>query len=290
MTSTPESLIPQDMLDNIDIDFTMMNPPFYSSTEELLASAAAKSRPPNSACTGAETEMIYLPPATGGGDDYPGGELGFTLRLLQQSRLSEVGGKIQWFTTMLGKLSTASQLVDRIRAMGCTNYAITEFVQGSKTRRWGVAWSWYLLRPANSIARGTEALGKAILPAKTELVFSQPEGRGVDEFATRIDRLMETLDGIDWIWKPEISTGVGKAPGNVWGRRARRQKLRRADQDTNSATADLEAFVFKLSLRVPVSSDDRTRLTEVHVRWLRGSDVVVFESFCEMVRRHMQQE
>ncbi|KAJ4359145.1 hypothetical protein N0V85_009474, partial [Neurospora sp. IMI 360204] len=39
------------------IDFCMCNPPFYSSPSDLLSSAAKKSRPPLTACTGAEVEM-----------------------------------------------------------------------------------------------------------------------------------------------------------------------------------------------------------------------------------------
>ena len=283
-----EPLIPQEMLDHIpsDIDFTMVNPPFYASSSEMLASAAMKSRPPNSACTGAEVEMIYPPPPTSNGSKHdPGGELGFTLRLLAQSSLPEVRHRVKWFTTMLGKLSTASALVENIRDVGCTNYAVTDFVQGSKTRRWGVAWSWLPFRPANNVARGTEAMGKALLPAKTETVFLIPNstlGKGGDE----IDHLMGTMDEIDWIWKREISIGVGRAAGNVWGRRARRSKQRGVAPD---GRADPDAFVFKISVRASKGSSETELAPEIQVRWLKGDDAVIFESFCEMLRRHVQQ-
>ena len=104
-----EPLIPQEMLDHIpsDIDFTMVNPPFYASASELLASAAMKSRPPSSACTGAEVEMIYpAPPTLNGANHDPGGELGFALRLLTQSNLPEVRHRIQWFLSFFFMLST----------------------------------------------------------------------------------------------------------------------------------------------------------------------------------------
>ncbi|RMZ85236.1 hypothetical protein DV738_g333, partial [Chaetothyriales sp. CBS 135597] len=37
-----------------NIDFLMTNPPFYSSTAEMAASAKLKAHPPNSSCTGSE--------------------------------------------------------------------------------------------------------------------------------------------------------------------------------------------------------------------------------------------
>ena len=116
------------------IDFTMCNPPFYSSASELLASAAAKSRPPHSACTGAEVEMVV-----------PGGEVAFVSRLIDESLVLKE--KVQWYTSMLGKASSISEVVERLKTVGADNWAVTEFVQGQKTRRWAVGWSWGDMRP-----------------------------------------------------------------------------------------------------------------------------------------------
>jgi 23S rRNA (adenine1618-N6)-methyltransferase len=118
----------------VDLDFAMCNPPFYASKDELLASAAAKSRPPNSACTGAEIEMVA-----------PGGEVGFVDRMIRDSYDS--GHPIQWYTTMLGKLSSVAEVVKMVRSHGVNNFAVKEFVQGGRTKRWGVAWSWRPRRP-----------------------------------------------------------------------------------------------------------------------------------------------
>ncbi|KAL9116824.1 MAG: hypothetical protein Q9187_006646 [Circinaria calcarea] len=56
------------------ISFTICNPPFYASNDELLASAKAKSRPPHSSCTGADVEMVT-----------PGGEVSFVSRMIEES-------------------------------------------------------------------------------------------------------------------------------------------------------------------------------------------------------------
>ena len=56
------------------IDFTMCNPPFYGSREEVPNSAEAKELGPSGACTGAETEMITT-----------GGEVAFVHRMVEES-------------------------------------------------------------------------------------------------------------------------------------------------------------------------------------------------------------
>src|SRR5271163_2591048 len=98
----------------------MMNPPFYSSDAEMASSAAAKSRPPNSACTGSATEMIYA----------DGGEVGFVSRLVIESLNAEVGGRVQWFTSMLGKLGSVGEIVGILRKKGCRNWAVGALEQG----------------------------------------------------------------------------------------------------------------------------------------------------------------
>lgn len=66
---------------------------------------------------------------------------------------------------MCGKLSSVGIVVGRLKDAGCFNWAVTEFVQGAKTRRWGVAWSWSGWRPAVRVARGIN--GRALRGAAT---------------------------------------------------------------------------------------------------------------------------
>lgn len=75
-----------------------------------------------------------------------GGELTFVTRMIEESR--QLGEQVLWYTAMLGKLSSVTVIVEELIAHGNHNYAVTEFVQGSKTRRWAVGWSWTDLRPA----------------------------------------------------------------------------------------------------------------------------------------------
>ncbi|KAL2152914.1 hypothetical protein VTH82DRAFT_4069 [Thermothelomyces myriococcoides] len=101
------------------IDFVMMNPPFYASEEDMLSSAKKKARPPMSACSGAPVEMVC-----------DGGEVAHVGRLLRESLT--LRDRIQWYTSMLGKLTSLEVLVEQLRHHGIDNYAVTEFVQGSQ--------------------------------------------------------------------------------------------------------------------------------------------------------------
>jgi 23S rRNA (adenine1618-N6)-methyltransferase len=133
----------------------MCNPPFYESKEEMLTSAASKQRPPFTACTGSENEMVTT-----------GGEVAFVSRMIEESL--GLRDRVQWYTSMLGKFSSVAVLAQKLRDNGVDNYAVTEFVQGNKTRRWGIAWSFDDLRPMMRVARGASSLQKSLLPFPSE--------------------------------------------------------------------------------------------------------------------------
>lgn len=132
-------------------DFTLCNPPFYASEDEMMESASAKTVPPNSACTGAPNEMICS-----------GGEVAFVTQMIDESVL--LRNDIKWFTSMVGKLSSISVLVTKLKVIGITNWAVTEFAPGKQTKRWAIAWSFGGLRPKIEVARGAANLEKKLLP------------------------------------------------------------------------------------------------------------------------------
>src|SRR5689334_14297734 len=122
-----DALIRLEAVGTQHLDFVMMNPPFYRSEDEMLSSAKDKARPPHSACTGAPVEMVC-----------EGGEVAYVGRMLQESlRLRD---QVQWYTAMLGKATSLEVLVEQLRQNSIDNFAATEFIQGNKTRRWGLAW------------------------------------------------------------------------------------------------------------------------------------------------------
>lgn len=75
-----------------------------------------------------------------------GGEVAFISRMITESlQLREA---VQWYSSMFGKASSVTTIIKKLMEAGNTNWALTEFVQGNKTRRWAVAWSWDDLRPS----------------------------------------------------------------------------------------------------------------------------------------------
>lgn len=275
-------LIPTKHLQNFDsIDFVMTNPPFYESKAEMLESAQKKQRPPASACTGAPVEMITT-----------GGEVHFVSRLILESLQPEARFTVQWFTSMLGKLSSVGTIVERLKVKGCRNYAVTEFVQGQKTRRWAVAWSWQNIRPSPTVARGIAGFDKSMLPFPS--IFEISNGcDSISKLGQAIDQCISRLD-LQWQWRSRLNTGVGVSKADVWSRKARRRQKRR-DEDEEMNNEDVEedhgdtepALVFKITVvLLPVAGGSSMN---VRIRWIQGREVVLYESFCGWLKRKLEQ-
>ena len=266
-----DSLIPIDQLPRT-LDFLMTNPPFYASSEELSASAAKKSLLPSTACTGAPVEMVTS-----------GGEVEFVGRIIEESLV--LRERVTWYTAMVGFLSSLSTLVERLRKEGVGNYAVTEFVQGTKTKRWALAWSFGKLRPTERVARGVAAaaVSRGLLPPSTEAKFTEaidPESLGA--FVGRLSETIGDLDSSQWEWDRQALRGVGKAPDKVWGRAWRRMKKRQEENKEltmkDGADGGNKSIGFQITVRVQRSD------VQVVCRWLEGHDAAVFESFTGFIK------
>jgi len=266
-------LLPLDALRFENIDFSMCNPPFYSSKAEMLASAASKQRPPFTACTGSETEMVTS-----------GGEVAFVSRIIEES--ITLCDRVQWYTSMLGKFSSLATLVQILREKRIDNYAVTEFVQGSKTRRWGIGWSFDDLKPTMEVARGLNSLPKALLPfpsGYTIMLGGSPE---ISTVSQRLNGTLSTLP-LKWMWKPAIMTGVGFAEKNVWSRASRR-RITEGQLEEIDYEGDVDvALAFKIHMET-ITRERENPGVKVTIRWLKGHDSVLFESFCGMLKRKLE--
>jgi 23S rRNA (adenine1618-N6)-methyltransferase len=245
----------------------MTNPPFYSSSDELSASAAKKSLAPSTACTGAPVEMVT-----------PGGEVAFVTRVIEESLV--LRERVTWYTAMVGFLSSLTSLVERLKKEDVGNYAVTEFVQGSKTRRWALAWSFGARRPEERVVRGVnvQSLAKSVLPPSTQIKFV--EAIPPQELGSFIESLVEKIKDLDlesWNWDRQALQGIGKAPDKVWARAWRRMKKRQEAGNLPTAMENTDvkkSLGFKITIRV-----QRDESVEVMCRWLEGYDATVFESF-----------
>jgi 23S rRNA (adenine1618-N6)-methyltransferase len=265
--------------DTDSIDFSMCNPPFYESKAEMLASAMTKQRPAFSACTGSETEMVTK-----------GGEVAFVSKMIDESLV--LRDRVQWYTSMLGKFSSVAIIIEKLRANQIGNYAATEFIQGNKTRRWGIAWSFDDMRPNSSVARGLHSIPKSLLPFPPEYVIQvsplvlclstldpfQVGSAKCGEIGSHVDEALSQLP-LKWMWKPTISTGVGFTDRVVWSRAARRHT-------SKNQSIDEEDIALGFKIHVGAAEADGV---EVVIRWLKGYESVIFESFCGMLKRKLEE-
>ncbi|KAM7184850.1 putative DUF890 domain containing protein [Rhypophila sp. PSN 637] len=220
-----DTLIPLDDLGVQSIDFTMMNPPFYASDQEMLALAEKKDRPPHSTCTGAPIEMVC-----------DGGEVAHVGRMLQESLT--LRNRVQWYTAMVGKASSLELLVEELRKNGIDNYAVSELVQGTKTRRWTLGWSFGPMRPVEAAARGIKTDWIKGLPPITRVNLLRLLDVGDIPLVTkRINEVIGSLELQSWVWEAQSLKGIGRARENVWGRAWRRRKQREMAGGQNQVDA-----------------------------------------------------
>jgi len=268
LTTTDSPLIPLDKMGIEDLSFCMCNPPFYSSATEMSAAYGSKAMPPSAVCTGSENEMIC-----------PGGDVGFVTRIIEESLV--LREHVQWYSSMLGRLVSVHQVVAKLKEHGITNFAVTNLKAGQKTRRWAVAWSFRGFRPANGVARHGE-LVQAILPFTTEWTVALPDV-STDEAGDKVNATMKELS-LKWHWRANLNAGVAFAKENVWSRAARRKrKFEQLNQNPDAAVGSDDDSEddedFAIAVKITCKDD------EVHIRWLQGQDITLWESFCGMLRR-----
>lgn len=66
--------------------------------------------PPKQICLASNSELIT-----------PGGEVQFIDRMIQESLTPELKERVLWFTSMVGKLSSLVEVVQKIKAIGVSN-------------------------------------------------------------------------------------------------------------------------------------------------------------------------
>ncbi|VDB95430.1 unnamed protein product [Peniophora sp. CBMAI 1063] len=191
----------------IRFTFTMCNPPFYSSAEDIAQSAESKAFPPSAVCTGSEVEMIT-----------DGGEVAFVCKMVRESLVHRE--RCQWYTSMLGKLSSVTDVVKLLREHDIDNYGITEFVQG-QTRRWAIGWSFGDRRLPDAIGRITTPTLRHAMPSRTSLREPLPT-------KPRVQSLRALVDSIPGASVIEVMSDplalVCHLSANTWTRAARRKQ------------------------------------------------------------------
>jgi 23S rRNA (adenine1618-N6)-methyltransferase len=84
------------------------------------------------------------------------------------------------------------------------------------------------------------------------------------------------------MWKVSLSVGVGFSEKAVWSRAARRHASKGEDADTE------EDAEMALGFKIYVENRTDEAGVRVTIRWLKGQDTVLFESFCGMLKRKLE--
>ncbi|KAF3942232.1 hypothetical protein ABW19_dt0201112 [Dactylella cylindrospora] len=340
-TSSSAIIFPPEVADYEQrLDFTMCNPPFYSSINDMMSSAKKKAVPPLSACTGSTGEMVV-----------DGGEVAFVGKMVDESvHLKE---KIRWYTSMLGKRSSVEEVVKKLKEKGVQNYVVGEFVQGvGKTKRWAVGWSFGELRAGDHIARQPHSHTlKSFLPFPTTFKIPLPTDTSISTLLQQVETILKLActsfpsDSFEWSSVPLhyfstmygvvenlYSNGKGETPGNTWSRAARRRaKALAGGAANNPPMEEPPKFGFAVGIFIgqgnqtfpprslhhqaedeeedkdipdetdawdhdfislPASSvePEGSGGSYVLLRWTKGVDQVLWESFCGMMRRKVIEE
>ena len=213
-----------------------------------------------------------------------GGEVAFVSRMIEESLVLQ--DRVQWYTSMLGKHSSVEILVNKLREKGVSNYGVTEFVQGNKTRRWGIAWSFEDKRPKVEVARGLSSLAKGILPfpSEHEFMVKDCDASTIGQF---LNNILSQLP-LKWMWKPVISTGVGFCQKAVWSRAFRRLATKDQDMTDDDEGTSLQHFPSRRSKSYGImvaSKISSSGFCKV-MGWQDSQYPKIIRSFLTYYRRH----
>ena len=112
------------------INFTMCNPPFHASHEELMKGvkrkvlhvAGKKTKEPYLNFAGSSNELIY-----------EGGELNFLIKMINESK--EFAKNCHWFTSLVSKEKNLPTLYKTLKSVQATEIKTLPLITGNKTAR-----------------------------------------------------------------------------------------------------------------------------------------------------------
>ena len=131
---------------------------------------------------------------------------------------------------------------------------------------------------------------KELLPFPTDYSFDSE--REMTALGTAVHTTMAALD-LKWDWSSNTMIGTAFISKNVWSRAARRKKRNEDNMDIESELSEEvqgggNTVSYALVVRIKVMAHLHRRKAEI--RWLQGTDTVLFESFCAMLRRKVLED
>ena len=114
-------------------------------------------------------------------------------------------------------------------------------------------------------------------------------GTSIDTASATLNSEFDSLPWF-WSWDQNDSAGTGLAAENVWSRQARR-KMKLVGQEGAGRLKEVPARVqlgVRVYLRLLRGQKPENKEVQALVRWTQGTDSVLFESFCGMVKRKLE--
>jgi len=126
-----------------------------------------------------------------------------------------------------------------------------------------------------------------LLPFPNEDEIALSEGVDLEDTSKRINMIMKELN-VNWSWNDQENTGVCSASKDVWSRAARRKVQHQAtinDESTQNEHDSVDEPEINLGVRLALTAAAEGRV--LGIRWLKGTNKVLFESFCGMLKRKL---
>jgi 23S rRNA (adenine1618-N6)-methyltransferase len=143
-------------------------------------------------------------------------------------------------------------------------------------------------------------LPKHLLPFPSHFNVELPKDTKLEQVCSKLESELSVLRYLVHTWVTKESC-VGFAREDVWSRKARRkfskeQHTKSANENDDPDMMDLEGQwkkapkdVAALGFRIDLRLEADTSVSMV-IRWLKGMDQVLFESFCGMIKRKFGEE
>ncbi|KZT53193.1 hypothetical protein CALCODRAFT_440486, partial [Calocera cornea HHB12733] len=258
---------------DIQFDFLMCNPPFYSSADEIADLAAMKEFDPNGVCTGSDNEMIIA-----------GGEVGFVGQIVRES--VQLRTRCRWYSSLLGKLSSVREIVELVRSEKINNYVIGEITQG-RTKRWAIAWSFGDARLPDGVGRPASLALKTLVPPSNTFAHRLASPMPPSEALGIVYGIAASISELElYVCAPALAF-TATAKRNTWSRAARREQARRMSTDGEPTANAPIALQARISLKT--TGDGGSAPPTVQIKWTIGQDRALYESFCSHFARKVDE-
>lgn len=125
---------------------------------------------------------------------------------------------------------------------------------------------------------------KAITPFPTKFAITLSREKRTFSICEKLNATLSSL-ALSWSWDAQQSSGIGETGDNTWSRAARRKQQKERQQGNGGMEVDLRGKAERIALAFRVTVREELPATEVTIRWLRGADTLIWESFCGWLRK-----